>query len=420
MKTFRKPAVLFLLSLLLLLSLGLHAQTGSGFGSVQAVSSNPEYKYLPVINLGSSDRLTVSFDDLQDRDMLLRYRVVHLNTDGSRSSLREIEYVSGINKTDISQVELSFNTRTNYVHYRFEFPQANRNVKVSGAYAFEIFESSDPENVLLRVPFMVCEPHVKVKARAKVPRRVEWRLSRQELEVELDAQSSPVRILQAKESLKVYAQQNLNTQTIRRLPMLYQTGDTYFYKDQDALVFDGLNEFRNFDIRPVRHSGHDVEYTQITSNRWNAQLFPQKSREYTPYLSDDDLNGDFAIKAESMEKSDIEAEYVNVHFLLEEKPFPQREIYVIGKFNNWECNEESRMRYEEDLGMHVLSLPLKQGFYDYMFACKENGEIRIPYLEGNHQETENDYYIYVFYREPGGRYDRLLGLGKTNSRDLPE
>ena len=340
--------MLFLLSLLLLLSLGLHAQTGSGFGSVQAVSSNPEYKYLPVINLGSSDRLTVSFDDLQDRDMLLRYRVVHLNTDGSRSSLREIEYVSGINKTDISQVELSFNTRTNYVHYRFEFPQANRNVKVSGAYAFEIFESSDPENVLLRVPFMVCEPHVKVKARAKVPRRVEWRLSRQELEVELDAQSSPVRILQAKESLKVYAQQNLNTQTIRRLPMLYQTGDTYFYKDQDALVFDGLNEFRNFDIRPVRHSGHDVEYTQITSNRWNAQLFPQKSREYTPYLSDDDLNGDFAIKAESMEKSDIEAEYVNVHCLLEEKPFPQREIYVIGKHARPEPAAQARF-----LRLHV-------------------------------------------------------------------
>lgn len=394
------------------------AQTAPGFGSVQVTSSNLDYEYLPVIDLGSSDRITVSFDDLEDRDMQLRYRVVHLNTDGTRSPLREIEYVSGINKTDITDVELSFNTRTNYVHYRFEFPQGGRNVKVSGAYQFEIFESSDPDKVLLRVPFMVCEPSIEIQAKAKAPRRVEWRLSRQELEVRLSTQNSGTRIVQADKCLQVYAQQNLNTSTIRRLPLLYQTGNEYFYKDKDEMVFDGLNEFRNFDIRPIRYSGRNVEFTRVVGDRWNAQLLPQKSREYTPYLSDDDINGNYAVKAETMENSDIEAEYVTVHFILKEKPKPLREIYVIGKFNNWECNGQSRMRYDEGQGFYTLSLPLKQGFYDYMFASKENGEIHIPYLEGNHQETENDYYIYVFYREPGGRYDRLLGVKRINSRDL--
>lgn len=395
----------------------IQAQTAPGFGSVQAISSNLDYENLPVINLGSSDRLTVSFDDLQDRDMQLRYRVVHLNTDGTRSPLREIEYVSGINKTDITDVELSFNTRTNYVHYRFEFPQGGRNVKVSGAYLFEIFESSDPDKVLLRIPFMVCEPGIEIHASTKAPRRVEWRLSRQELEVRLSTQNSGTRIVQADKCLQVYAQQNLNTATIRRLPLLYQTGNEYFYKDLDETVFDGLNEFRNFDIRPIRYSGRGVEFTRIINDRWHAQLIGQKSREYTPYLSDDDINGNYAVKAETMENSDIEAEYVTVHFVLKEEPKPLREIYVIGKFNNWECNEESRMKYDEAQKFHTLSLPLKQGFYDYMFASRENGEIHIPYLEGNHQETENDYYIYVFYREPGGRYDRLLGVKRINSRD---
>ena len=144
------------------------SQTSAGFGTVLVESSNPDYESLPVINLRSSDYLTVSFDDLQDRDMALRYRVVHLNTDGTLSPLREIEYMDGINKTDITDVNLSFNTRTNYVHYEFRFPEGRRNVKVSGAFCFEIFEASDPGNVMLRIPFMVCEPSVLVDVDVKV------------------------------------------------------------------------------------------------------------------------------------------------------------------------------------------------------------------------------------------------------------
>lgn len=390
----------------------------SDFGSIVVESSNPDYSGLPVINLGSSDYLTVGFDDLADRDMSLRYRVVHLNTDGTSSSLREIEYVNGINKTDITDVNLSFNTRTNYVHYQFRFPEGNRYAKVSGAYCFEIFEPAEPDKVLLRIPFMVCEPSVDIEVSIKAPRRVEWRLSRQELAVAVDASESPLQIMQADRGLKVFAQQNQNTTTIRQLPLLYQVGTRYEYKDKDEMVFDGLSEFRNLDIRPVEHSGWGVERTYILRDRWNALLQRQKSREYKTYTSDDDINGDFAVKADRMDNSDIEAEYVDVHFVLESEPVQGREVYVVGKFNQWECNESSKMVYHPDLKVYALTLPLKQGFYDYMFACVENGQLRMPYLEGNNQETENDYFVYVFYREPGGRYDRLLGVAKANSRDL--
>ena len=144
---------------------------------------------------------------------------------------------------------------------------------------------------------------------------------------------------------------------------------------------------------------------------------PQKSREYKPYVNDDDIDGNFVIKAENMENSDLEAEYVNVHFVLQVEEDPMRKYYVIGKFNDWLCNEESQMTYRPGERAYTLSLPLKQGFYDYMFACQVGGGISIPAVEGNNQETENDYYVYVFYREPGGRYDRLLGVAKTNSRE---
>lgn len=393
------------------------AQTAIGFGSVQVVSSNKEYGNLPVMDLDGGDYLHVSFDDLQDRDMTLRYRVRMLDVDGSPSQMREIEYVSGINKVDITETDYSFNTRSNYVHYSFSYPEKGRGVKLSGYYQFEIFDPNDPEDVLLRVPFMVCEAAVNIGIEVKVPRRVEWRRSRQELAVTVDASKSPVRIVQADRCLKVFAQQNMNTRTIRPLPMLYQAGGRYEYRDRDEMVFDGLNEFRNMDIRPISYSGRGVERVRLSSDRWNAQTLPQKSREYKPYVNDDDIDGNFVIKAENMENSDLEAEYVNVHFVLQVEEDPMRKYYVIGKFNDWLCNEESQMTYRPGERAYTLSLPLKQGFYDYMFACQVGGGVSIPAVEGNNQETENDYYVYVFYREPGGRYDRLLGVAKTNSRE---
>ena len=36
-------------------------------------------------------------------------------------------------------------------------------------------------------------------------------------------------------------------------------------------------------------------------------------------------------------------------------------------------------------------------------------------LEGDHYETPNRYSIYVYYRSPNDRYDRLVGLGMVKS-----
>lgn len=393
------------------------AQTAIGFGSVQVFSSNKEYENLPVIELNGSDRLLVSFDDLQDRDMVLGYRVRMYNADGSANDMREIEYVSGINKVDITETAYSFNTRSNYAHYAFSFPEKGRSLKMSGCYRFEIFSTDAPDEVLLQIPFMVCERAVNIEVEVKAPRRVEWLRMKQELVVSVDASKSPVRIMQADRCLKVFAQQNMNTKTRRALPMLYQTGSRYEYRDKDEMVFDGLNEFRNIDIRPLSYSGRGVDFLRVTSDRWNAQTLVQTSREYKPYVNDDDLNGNFAIKAENMENSDLEAEYVNVHFVLQTEEEPTRNYYVIGKFNDWLCVEKNKMKYDAAMRAYVLTMPLKQGFYDYMFACESMGKISIPFVEGNNQETENDYYVYVFYREPGGRYDRLLGVAKKNSRE---
>ncbi|MEG2666180.1 MAG: DUF5103 domain-containing protein, partial [Bacteroidales bacterium] len=148
--------------------------------SIQVLPSNGNYG-LAVLELGSNDKITISFDDTQDNDYSLSYRVIHCNADFTPSSLKEIEYMEGQNKTDINQVDLSFNTRINYTHYQLEFPSPYQKLKVSGLYQIEIFQNGAPQEVLAKIPFYVCESKVNIQAQVRVPQRVDYRKSRQEL-----------------------------------------------------------------------------------------------------------------------------------------------------------------------------------------------------------------------------------------------
>ena len=54
---------------------------------------------------------------------------------------------------------------------------------------------------------------------------------------------------------------------------------------------------------------------------------------------------------------------------------------------------------------------LKQGSYNYQYLAVPAGTMTgvTGIVEGDFYPTVNEYLIKVYYREPGGRYDRLLG-----------
>jgi len=60
---------------------------------------------------------------------------------------------------------------------------------------------------------------------------------------------------------------------------------------------------------------------------------------------------------------------------------------------------------------------LKQGWYNYVYSFVRNGGINeaSELFEGSHYETENDYTVIVYYRNPRGRYDRVLGTFTANT-----
>lgn len=412
---------------------GLNAQTGTVpslpttlqwpgtiFKSVTVTAPETSTLPLPMLELGSGQQLRVGFDDVADRDLNLRYRLVLCNPDAtfSPAPLNEIEYIDGQNALYIEASELSMATRVNYAHYAFDLPTPYQKLKKSGLYKAEVYDADRPDEVLLTVPFLVCEPLATVSASVFPSKNVAERLSRQQLAVEVRLTSNQLRLISPEQSLKVYAVQNLNWRTARRLPLQYANGNVYYFQDRPPLVFDGLNEFRNFDIRSLSYAGRGVERLELDADDvWHVFLYNQKSRLGDSYIQNDDLNGRFVIKQNHSDNSDIEADYAHVHFFFDYPFHPDQQLYVTGDFNHWRTDDESRLYYDGNLGLYTTALLLKQGFYDYMVLLENaRGRQYIP-IENNFQETENDYYILVFYREPGGRHDRLIGVQHLNSRE---
>ena len=99
--------------------------------------------------------------------------------------------------------------------------------------------------------------------------------------------------------------------------------------------------------------------------------------------------------------------------------FDQDDIYVYGNFNDWQITEENKLNFNSETGFYEGRILFKQGFYNYTYVAV-NKEFRIipQKVEGSFFQTENEYAVLVYYRKFGDRYDQVIGLGATNSRQL--
>lgn len=377
-----------------------------------------EINGLAMIPLNSNTKLRVQFDDLQDNGQNYTYKILHYDADWKISSLKDFEYLGGQPVGEIENMEFSVNTLIGYAHYSFDIPNRYQAFKKSGNYKVQIYPSDNPDKIVAELPFRVYENLVRIDAKVDIPKRVEYRLLKQELSIKVEAIPGQIQIQQAFKNLKVYAQQNTNILLCRQIPYQYTSGQSFEYKDNDSLLFDGLNEYRNFDIRPIGYAGRNVKTTSVIDRKYNADIWKDVNRLHTVYVSNDDLNGDFAIKAEKKDNSAIEGDYVLVHFLLEtEYPLAEKNVYVVGRFNAWQLTDNNKMSYDYTKKAYTYQNLFKQGFYDYMYVSQsiKNKAISFVDLEGTHQETENDYYIFVYYRNQTLGYDQLIGVQKINT-----
>jgi len=88
--------------------------------SIQTVLLHPINQELlePIINLNSSEKLLLSFDELDQSPKNYIYSLVHCNSDWTPSDLFKSEYLKGFDQDYIQNYQSSYNTTQFYSHYQ--------------------------------------------------------------------------------------------------------------------------------------------------------------------------------------------------------------------------------------------------------------------------------------------------------------
>jgi hypothetical protein len=192
------------------------------------------------------------------------------------------------------------------------------------------------------------------------------------------------------------------------------------YEHEEKLVFPSGNEFRNFDTKSLRYQTEFIRNIEFSGGINHVELQTSHSRQYSRYFSHHDINGRYLVRNEEGRNHSIDADYVMVWFTLPwDVPFDNGNVYVLGELSDWNFYHWNTMEYNYDARAYELGILLKQGYYNYQFAFLEDGasEADATLFEGSFFETENDYFIKVYHRPPGSRFDKLVGTLRVNSRN---
>ena len=365
----------------------------------------------------AENTLEISFDEMSHDVHQYSYRVVHCNRDWTESDISSYEYVNGFTTADIVEYEHSMNTQQAYTHYSFAFPNEDMQLKASGNYALQIYEDGDQEQVVAEVCFRVVEPMVSMDANVRGNTDSEFNGRYQQLDIDVNIRSLN---LQNPNEIKIVVEQNgrRDNQVVLSRPTFVEP-NRLRYVNQKALIFEGGNEYRHFDIYSAYYAGFHVDRVEYAQAEYHALVDIDEvrgtknknaGREGLPYVTEMDANGQWLVNCEKTDYVDTEAEYMWVHFVLPVDQYVMDgQVFVGGEAFGNQLSAQNRMEYNADQKYYYLYAYLKQGGYDYMYyVWGQNGVTSLP-IEGSHWQTQNEYSICVYYTPFGGRCDRLVG-----------
>ncbi|HLV50787.1 MAG TPA: DUF5103 domain-containing protein [Flavobacterium sp.] len=369
---------------------------------------------IPIFKMDESFRF--SFDDLIGDEADYYYKIVHCTRDWKVSDLKVTEYLNGIQYMRIDSYQTSFNTFQPFVHYTISFPNRNTQILISGNYLLEVY-SQDNEKVLKR-RFVLYEDIASVSMEVKRPRNLEMALQKQNVYFTVDFGAE---LLQnPRKNISVVLLQNGQWfSALHGLQPQYILGNKFQYQYDEETNFWAGNEFLFFDNSDIRRINNTV--SKITRNElYEVYLYPRSPlKNSNTYSFFQDVNGAFKSRNRFRDNDDTEADYAWVYFTynLEKLPDTQK-LYIVGMFNDYQLNSDYEVKFDAESNTYKTALFLKQGFVNYKYVIVSNDGKVLQELnpDGNFVETENVYHTLVYYKGDADRYERVIGLGKADSK----
>ena len=372
---------------------------------------------LPVIELGTDQRIVLKFDELSDGVTNFSYTITHCDADWYQSRIGLAEYMEGFAENPVNDFASSANTTVKFTNYQLTLPNDQVRILVSGNYLLSVFDEGDRNTPVITRRFYVLEPTTDIKGEVKKSTFEGYKGRDQEVDFTVDY--SKISIQDPRTELKVVLMQNTRTDNcLVDLKPSFVKDNQVGYGFDHEYIFPGGNEFRNFDAKNLQTNGSGVANTEYKDALYQVNLRTDHVRRSADYLTESDLNGRYLIKNDNTTDADLESDYILVHFSLEMvEPLGGGHVYVFGSLSNWLCLPANKMTWNYELKRYEAALTLKQGFYDYQYVYIQNGDNKVDdtMLEGSHVETENDYQVFVYQRGFSSRYDKLIGYKNINS-----
>ncbi|HPT22229.1 MAG TPA: DUF5103 domain-containing protein [Bacteroidales bacterium] len=372
----------------------------------------------PIMKLNSDDRLILQFDQLGDQPETYYYTFSHCSKDWKKSDIFQGDYLDGFPENPVEDYEASFNTTVSYFHYKLSFPNDIVKLKLSGNYIITVYPAGKPEEPVLTQRFIITEDAAAIDIKAHRPQATVDNNALQQIDFTVNY--SGIDINDTYRDINAFVLQNGRWDNAKRnlKPDFTGNNELQFNSLSDRNIFRGGNEFRYFDTKSIKYQTEYVSRIDYAAPFYNFYLKPSEDREFKPYYYWQDFNGKYYVAVEDGKNFDLDADYVYVYFTLPSRQMVSGgKMYVSGNLNNWNLDKNNLMTYNNERGEYECTMLLKQGWYNYEYVFQKDGssDAVATVFEGSHYETENDYVVLVYYKNPRDRYDRVIGSAVFNT-----
>jgi hypothetical protein len=354
---------------------------------------------LPLIHLGTNELLELSFDDLRADIRSFYFTIEHCDVDWNKSNLSILEYSSGYGEERINNITSSRNTLQAYTQYQTQFPTSNTTPLISGNYLLKVYEDADQRRLIVTRRFYVAEEKAVIDGKITRPLEVKIRQSHQRIDLAINTKGLLVN--NPNRDIKVMVMQNNrhDVQLWGNNPSSIR--DSKFTYNQPSLFnFEGGQEFLLLDLRSFRLESSMMKRLSIDSIN-KVELIADDYLSNLVYKEIPDENGRFYIRnLDQQDQSANLTDYAEVTFTLHASQ-QEKEIYLLGGFNNFSRTEENKMHYDKELNAWKIKKTLKQGVYDYLYSSASSPSF---------YETKNTYQVLVYYRNPRLNRDEIIGF----------
>ena len=367
----------------------------------------------PIVEI--DEKFYLSFDDLRGSDENFYYKISFFNYDWTPSKLFKSDFLKGYDDQRITNFRSSFGTKQSYTNYKIEFPNEKTKFLKTGNYLLEIFDQKN--DIVFSRKFLIYEKKTKINSIISSSNNLRNFNSHQNIKFSV----SPVNLKfkNPKEDIKIVILQNYQWNSlVKDIKPIFIINDELQFNDNIKLEFEGGNEFYFFDTKDALAISNNITFVE-NNELYQTYLNTNIERNNYPYNNKQDINGDFKIRTLSGVDHDIESDYTRVHFsLVKNKINKNEEIYVYGKFNNFSFSNENMMVFNPSLEIYEGNFLFKQGFYNYKYVSRFDGEVSVNKISGSHFNTENSFQILIYHKPIGEIFYALIGVDKISSFNI--